>query len=52
MTGTSVTGRIRPVVTLSDFSSAATCYAGPAGRVRPGAAVQERHVTPINCLCF
>jgi hypothetical protein len=31
-------GRLRPVVTIRDFSSTATCYARTNGRVRPQAA--------------
>jgi hypothetical protein len=32
-----VVGRQRPVVTVRDFSSLATCYAELSGRVRPEA---------------
>jgi hypothetical protein len=34
---TAASGRMRPVVTVCEFSGWATCYAGPNGRVRPEA---------------
>jgi hypothetical protein len=50
-------GRLRPVVTLRDFFSAATCYSEPNGRVRPRADTllvsnvenQIMKIRPVSC---
>lgn len=34
-------GRLRPVVTLRDLSTVATCYADSSGRVRPEADIEN-----------
>jgi len=41
-------GRLRPVVTVSDFSSSATCYSGATGCFRPGA--EFEHEATIDIL--
>lgn len=42
-------GRLLPVVTVREFFSQATCYAGAKGRVRPEAdETTEKEMAPVH----